>query len=79
VKLARELVATVPGEARSCKVVEGLLALLESLDIRVVVNGVETEEQARWLRQWPRVLAQGARWPRPVRALSELMSPASSL
>jgi EAL domain-containing protein (putative c-di-GMP-specific phosphodiesterase class I) len=79
VKLARELVATVPKDTRSCKVVEGLLALLESLDIRVVVDGVETEEQARWLRQWPRIMARGAHWPRPVRALSELMPPVSSL
>lgn len=79
VRLARDLVATVPGDSRSCKLVEGLLALLETLDVRVVASGVETEEQVRWLRQWPGVLAQGARWPRPVRALSELMPPVSAL
>jgi EAL domain-containing protein (putative c-di-GMP-specific phosphodiesterase class I) len=73
VKLARELLAAVPGDPRSCKVVEGLLALFEALDVRVVVSGVETGEQAQWLRQWHGVLAQGSFYSRAVRTLGGLL------
>lgn len=70
VKLARDLMATVPGDSRSCKVVESLLALFETLDVRVVVSGVETKEQAAWLGQWDGVLAQGGFYSRAVRQLA---------
>ncbi|SDF95755.1 EAL domain-containing protein [Paraburkholderia phenazinium] len=73
VKLAREWVASVPDEPRSCKVVEGLLALFETLDVRVVVSGVETEEQARWLGRWGGALAQGGFYSRPVRELAGML------
>ncbi|MCX4161549.1 MULTISPECIES: EAL domain-containing protein [Paraburkholderia] len=73
VKLARELLAFVPTRQRASAVIAGILALLEKLDIRVVVEGVETADQAHWLAQWPNVLVQGYYFSRPTGDLSAVL------
>jgi EAL domain-containing protein (putative c-di-GMP-specific phosphodiesterase class I) len=72
VKLARGLMATVPVNERSRKVMASVLGLLASLDIRVVASGVDTAAQAEWLAQWPRVLVQGAYLSKPARTVAQL-------
>jgi EAL domain-containing protein (putative c-di-GMP-specific phosphodiesterase class I) len=72
VKLSRTLFATVPANERSCTVMAGVLAILASLDVRVIVAGVETAAQARWIAQWPEVLVQGPYVSKPVRSVAEL-------
>ncbi len=46
-------------------VLSALLDLLHSLDVQVVVNGVETKEQLQWLNSWPDALVQGFLLSRP--------------
>ncbi|WP_166653496.1 EAL domain-containing protein [Paraburkholderia flava] len=70
VKLARELLAFVPSRQRASAVIAGILALLDELGMRVVVEGVETIDQARWLEQWPNVLVQGFYFSRPTSDLA---------
>jgi EAL domain-containing protein (putative c-di-GMP-specific phosphodiesterase class I) len=74
VKLTREWAAAVPGDARSCTIVEAMFALFETLDVRVIVSGVETQEQAQWLSRWDRVLVQGGFLSRPVRELAGIVA-----
>ncbi|OAJ52233.1 diguanylate phosphodiesterase [Paraburkholderia ginsengiterrae] len=59
VTIARELMAAVPRDVRAGVVMSSVLDLLRALDVRVVVNGVDTEEQLLWLSRWPGVLRVG--------------------
>jgi EAL domain-containing protein (putative c-di-GMP-specific phosphodiesterase class I) len=74
VKLARGFMARVPASARDCVVMTGLLDLLDKLDMRVVVEGVESEAQLRWLRQRPKVYVQGYHVARPQAQLSNALA-----
>jgi EAL domain-containing protein (putative c-di-GMP-specific phosphodiesterase class I) len=74
VKLARGFMARVPASARDCVVMTGLLDLLDKLDMRVVVEGVESEAQLRWLRQRPEVYVQGYHVARPQAKLSNALA-----
>ncbi|ABE35448.1 EAL domain-containing protein [Paraburkholderia xenovorans] len=75
VTIARELMATVPRDARAGTVMTALIDLLHALDVRVVVSGVDTEEQLQWLRRWPEVLVQGALVSRPRVGLAGVLEP----
>jgi EAL domain-containing protein (putative c-di-GMP-specific phosphodiesterase class I) len=66
VKVAREMLEGVPDCARASAVASGVLSMLERLNVAVVVEGVETRALARWLAQWPKVLAQGFFYARPT-------------
>jgi len=72
VKLAKELLVEVPACPRACAVVSATLNLLQTLRLTVVVEGVETEAQAKWLAQWPHVLTQGFYYGRPTFGLANL-------
>ncbi|HTJ93174.1 MAG TPA: EAL domain-containing protein [Pararobbsia sp.] len=65
VKIARELLVAVPESPRACAVMAGVLNMLEQMAVRIVVEGVETRAQARWLAQWPNVFVQGYLWGKP--------------
>lgn len=65
IKLARELIVAVPESPRACAVMAGVLTMLDQMNVRVIVEGIETEAQARWLAQWPNVLVQGFLWGKP--------------
>jgi EAL domain-containing protein (putative c-di-GMP-specific phosphodiesterase class I) len=67
VTLTRELLAAVPRDPRATIVMSALLDLLQALDVRVVVSGVDTDAQLQWLAQWPEVLAHGACFSRSKR------------
>jgi EAL domain-containing protein (putative c-di-GMP-specific phosphodiesterase class I) len=74
VKLARGFMTHVPVSARDCVVMTGLLDLLDKLDMRVVVEGVESEAQLRWLRQRPGVYVQGYHVARPQTTLADALT-----
>jgi EAL domain-containing protein (putative c-di-GMP-specific phosphodiesterase class I) len=66
VKVAREVLGSVPGCPRASAVASGVLSMLERLGVTVVAEGVETPALAQWLTQWPKVLAQGFFYARPT-------------
>ncbi|MFM0138410.1 EAL domain-containing protein [Caballeronia grimmiae] len=66
VKIAKELLSEAPRCPNARTVFSSVLALLTRLDVKIVVEGVETLAQAQWLAQWPHVLAQGFYLARPV-------------
>ncbi|EIF35011.1 EAL domain-containing protein [Burkholderia sp. Ch1-1] len=74
VTIARELMATVPRDARAGTVMTALMDLLHALDVRVVVSGVDTKEQLQWLSRWPDALAQGTLFPRPQAGLASMLA-----
>jgi EAL domain-containing protein (putative c-di-GMP-specific phosphodiesterase class I) len=73
VSLSRDLMAAVPRDPRACIVASAMLDLLHALNVRVVVNGIETAAQLQWLERWPGVLVQGTLFSRPRRDLSSLL------
>lgn len=74
VTIARELMAAVPRDTRAGVVMAALMDLLHALDVRVVVSGVDTDEQLRWLSRWPEALAQGALFSRPRAGLASVLA-----
>lgn len=65
IKLAREFLAKVPTSHRACTVMSCVLDMLDKLEIKVVIEGVETEAQLRWLSRRAEVHAQGYHIARP--------------
>jgi EAL domain-containing protein (putative c-di-GMP-specific phosphodiesterase class I) len=74
VTIARELMSAVPRDKRACTVMSALMDLLDALDLRVVVNGVDTDEQLQWLSRWPETLAQGTLFSRPQAGLAGMLA-----
>ncbi|AXL48858.1 diguanylate phosphodiesterase [Paraburkholderia caffeinilytica] len=74
VTIAPELMAAVPRDPRACVVMSALLDLLHALDIRAVVNGVETKAQLQWLSTWPQTLMQGFLFSRPKAGLASVLA-----
>jgi len=73
VKLARAFLANVPASARACTVMTALLDMLDALHMRVVVEGVESEAQLRWLSARPEVYVQGYHVARPQAKLADAL------
>lgn len=74
VAIARELMAAVPRDKRAGVVMSALMDLLHALDVRVVVTGVDTEEQLSWLSSWPEALTQGTLLSRPRAGLASVLA-----
>jgi diguanylate cyclase (GGDEF)-like protein/PAS domain S-box-containing protein len=68
VKIARGFVATLGVEAGGETLVESILAMAHGLGMRVIAEGVETEEQLAWLRAHGCDEAQGFLLARPAAA-----------
>ncbi|WGS52224.1 EAL domain-containing protein [Paraburkholderia sp. D15] len=73
ITISRDLMATVPREARAGLVMSTLMDLLQALDVQVVVNGIDTEAQLAWLKRWPQALAQGLLFSRPQAGLASVL------
>ncbi|ACD18429.1 diguanylate phosphodiesterase [Paraburkholderia phytofirmans PsJN] len=73
VVVARELMPAVPGDKRGAAVMTAIMDLLHALDLRVVVSGVDTQEQFRWLCRWPEALVQGVLFGRPKVGLARVL------
>ncbi len=67
IKIDKSFVDLLPQEGPSQAIVEGLLEIARKLDIRVVAEGIETEEQAALLQSIGCKLGQGYLFSRPVR------------
>jgi diguanylate cyclase (GGDEF)-like protein/PAS domain S-box-containing protein len=71
-KIDRSFVLGLPDEADACALVTGLLSMATGLGLEVVAEGVETAEQAAWLRDQNCPLVQGYHFARPA---AELVAP----
>ncbi|MDN5871339.1 MAG: EAL domain-containing protein [Nitrococcus sp.] len=58
-KIDRSFIADVSGEGDDTTIAGAIIAMARSLGLGVVVEGVENETQARFLRQWPELIVQG--------------------
>jgi EAL domain-containing protein (putative c-di-GMP-specific phosphodiesterase class I) len=67
-KLDRSLVTGVARGTRDSAIVEAVVAMSRALDLRMVAEGVESEEELRELRRLGCDLAQGFYFARPVPA-----------
>lgn len=68
IKLDRTFVPTGDSHGRSSQIMASMLDMASSLDLPVVVEGVETNEQAALLRQMGARFAQGFLYYRPMPA-----------
>lgn len=70
-KIDRSFVAGLPKDRHCCSIVLAILALAKALELRVVAEGVETAEQAAFLRDVGCWVGQGYLYGRPM-PLNEL-------
>ena len=68
IKLDKEFLAGFEANPHADKVIEGAVSMIKSLGIQVVAEGVETREQADFLRRTGCDLAQGYFFSRPLPA-----------
>ncbi|MFL5843059.1 MAG: EAL domain-containing protein [Solirubrobacteraceae bacterium] len=75
IKIDRSFLVGVPGNQGATRVMEAILALLSAIEVRVIVEGVESASQCDWLRARGCEAAQG--WflgrPMPAEQLDELL------
>lgn len=67
-KIDRSFIAGLPAHADSRRLVSIILQMVRTLHLSVVAEGVETEEQARWLVQQGCDRLQGYYYGRPMAA-----------
>lgn len=75
-KIDRSFVRDLPEDSEDAALVQAILSIADSLGLRVVAEGVETEQQAEFLREHGCELAQGYLFSRPVDA-ADLHIPAN--
>ena len=66
IKLDKEFLSGFEENPRAQKVIEGAVRMIKTLGVKVVTEGVETREQAEFLRKCGADLAQGYFFSRPV-------------
>lgn len=67
IKLDRSFVEGLPDDSDSATIVRNLIRMAQDLKLQVIAEGVETREQADWLREAGCELAQGYLIARPMR------------
>jgi diguanylate cyclase (GGDEF)-like protein len=67
-KVDRSFVQNVPENAADCRVLKAIITLAKSLDLDVIVEGVETIDQARLCQQYGADMFQGYLFSKPVSA-----------
>jgi EAL domain-containing protein (putative c-di-GMP-specific phosphodiesterase class I) len=65
-KVDRSFVQNVPDSASDCRVLKAIITLAKSLDLDVIVEGVETVEQARLCCQYGADMFQGYLFSKPL-------------
>ncbi|MDT8281831.1 MAG: EAL domain-containing protein [Gammaproteobacteria bacterium] len=68
VKIDRSFVMDVPGDKNDVAIVLAILSMSEALDLSVVAEGVETDQQYAYLRQYGCPFFQGYLFGRPMPA-----------
>lgn len=66
IKLDKEFLASFEENPRARNVIQGVIKMIKTLDVKVVTEGVESREQAEFLRSCGADLAQGYFFSRPV-------------
>ena len=76
VKIDRSFVIGLPGSANDMAIVEAMLAIARSLDLRVIAEGIETEEQHEFLLRAGCLEGQGFLYSRalPAAEIERLLS-----
>jgi diguanylate cyclase (GGDEF)-like protein len=74
IKIDKVLTADLPGHRRTAGIVKAMLVLARELEIAVTAEGIETEAQLEFLREYDFVTVQGYLFSRPLpaSALDEL-------
>ena len=67
-KIDRSFIADVSGGSDDRAIAGAIIAMAQSLGLGVVAEGVESESQARFLRQWPEIVVQGFFFAPPLPA-----------
>jgi diguanylate cyclase (GGDEF)-like protein len=65
-KIDRKFIQGVPDNAADCRILRAMIVFAKSLDLTVVVEGVETREQARICRDYGADLLQGYLFSKPL-------------
>lgn len=65
-KIDRAFIMGVPENAADCRILRAMIIFAKSLDLTVVVEGVETREQARICRDYGADLLQGYLFSKPL-------------
>ncbi|WP_148862086.1 putative bifunctional diguanylate cyclase/phosphodiesterase [Marinobacter fonticola] len=65
-KIDRSFIHEIPGDADDCAITLSILGLARGLGMQVVAEGVETEEQRRWLTIQGCDLLQGYLFSKPI-------------
>lgn len=69
IKIDQSFIHDLQHDAKSCALVQALLMVAQSMQLRVVAEGVKDEDQAALLRAWfPAILCQGYLYSRPIPA-----------
>ncbi|TCG09595.1 hypothetical protein BZM27_04560 [Paraburkholderia steynii] len=71
IKIDRQVIETAPGQQMAAALIESLEKLTRDVGLSLVIEGVETHEQAVWLSRFKEVSVQGNFYARPAQ-LSEL-------
>ncbi len=67
-KIDRSFIQDLPDDMRAGSLVKAIIALAHSLGLKVIAEGVETQAQADWLRDWNCNLLQGYLYSKPAAA-----------
>lgn len=67
-KIDRSFVSDVPSNTDSNAIVNAIIAMGQTLSLKVVAEGIETDEQAQYLFERGCIYGQGFRFSAPVRA-----------
>ena len=65
-KIDRRFVQGVPENAADCRILRAMIVFAKSLDLKVIVEGVETREQARICRDYGADILQGYFFSKPL-------------
>ncbi len=66
VKIDQSFIRGIPGNRDDCAIVEAILAMAQSLELKVVAEGVETQEQSDFLRNLGCDQFQGYLFSKPI-------------
>lgn len=67
-KIDRSFIATIPGDPNHTAIVNTIIGMAHSMNMRVVAEGVETEEQLQHLAAQGCLMVQGYYFSRPLQA-----------
>ena len=68
IKIDRTFIKGLPGDEDSGAIVQAIFLMAEALGLKVVAEGVETQDQAVFLNKWGEVIHQGFLFSKPAPA-----------